>query len=342
MNDIDFVMIWVDGNDPDWQRRKAGFLGAPETDDRPERYRDWGLLPFWFRGVETFAPWVRTVWFVCDQEPPAWLNRDHPKLRIVRHEDYLPEEYRPAFSSHPIELNLHRIRGLSDRFVYFNDDMYLISPVQPTDFFRKGLPVDSALLNPVPTLDLVGQPEGERVFTIPLNNAEYLNRNYRFRDCIRKHPGKWLNLRYGSSLLRNLVLLIWPRFVGFDELHLPQPFLKGAFEEAWKQYGSILDATSRHALRNDQDVNQWLIRETQLAEGRFSPGSPRKGTALHLPESAGEAARTVREQRCRMLCINDGMMNKEEYERIGKDLLEAFEAILPRRSSFERAEEADG
>ena len=47
----------------------------------------------------------------------------------MRHEDYLPDEYRPAFSSHPIELNLHRIKGLSERFVYFNDDMYLLRPV---------------------------------------------------------------------------------------------------------------------------------------------------------------------------------------------------------------------
>ena len=117
---IDFVLAWVDGSDPDWQRRKAQIVGGASADDGVFRYREWGLLPYWFRGVEKFAPWVRKIHFICDQEPPAWLNTDHPKLHIVRHEDYLPDVYRPAFSSHPIELNMHRIPGLSEQFVYYN------------------------------------------------------------------------------------------------------------------------------------------------------------------------------------------------------------------------------
>ena len=151
---IDFVLAWVDGSDPDWQRRKAQIVGDASADDGVFRYREWGLLPYWFRGVEKFAPWVRKIHFICDQEPPAWLNTDHPKLHIVRHEDYLPDAYRPAFSSHPIELNMHRIPGLSEQFVYFNDDMYLISARSPEDFFRHGLPVDNAVMNPVSTTDL--------------------------------------------------------------------------------------------------------------------------------------------------------------------------------------------
>ena len=54
--EIDFVIIWVDGNDPEWQKRKAEFTGDISVDDREERYRDWGLLRFWFRGVENYAP----------------------------------------------------------------------------------------------------------------------------------------------------------------------------------------------------------------------------------------------------------------------------------------------
>ena len=144
--DIDFVIPWVDGSDPEWRNRKREYCksisGYSDLDDREERYRDWGLLPYWFRGIEKFAPWVRKIFFICDQDPPAWLNRQNNKLIIIRHEDYLPDEYRPAFSSHPIELNIHRIYGLSERFVYFNDDTFLNKPVKTNKFFKNNLPCD--------------------------------------------------------------------------------------------------------------------------------------------------------------------------------------------------------
>ncbi len=336
MPDIDFVIAWVDGSDPDWQRRKAACLGQPLSDDRAQRYRDWDLLRYWFRGVETFAPWVRKVWFVCDQQPPAWLNAAHPKLEVVRHEEYLPAEYRPAFSSHPIELNMHRVPGLAERFVFFNDDMYLLKPMAEADFFRNGLPRDAALLNPVPTTDLRGRGKDATVFTIPLNDVEYVNRDYDFRACVKAHPWKWLNPRYGKSLLRNLTLMAWPRFVGFDEPHMPQAFLKSSFEAAWQQDFDALDATSRHPIRHDWDVNQWLIRQRQLAEGRFMPRSPKVGRVFDLDVDAAGAVETIRRQSVRMICINDGELAPEAFEATQKRLKEAFEAILPAPSGFEK------
>ena len=336
MSDIDFVIAWVDGSDPDWQHRKAACLGEPLSDDRLQRYRDWDLLRYWFRSVEAFAPWVRKVWFVCDQEPPAWLNAAHSKLKIVRHEDYLPAGYRPAFSSHPIELNMHRIPGLAERFVFFNDDMYLLRPAEETLFFKGGLPRDAALLNPVPTTGLRGRGKDAIVFTIPLNNVEYINRDYDFRNCVRSHPLKWLNPRYGRSLLRNLALLTWPRFVGFDEPHMPQAFLKSSFEDAWRQDFDALDATSRRPIRNDRDVNQWLIRQRQLAEGRFMPRSPKVGRVFELDVDAAGAAETVRNQSAKMICINDGALESAHFEAAQRQLQAAFEAILPKPSEFER------
>lgn len=332
----DFVLAWVDGNDPVWQARKAAYEGRASSDDTPERYRDWDLMRYWFRGVETFAPWVRKVFLVCDQEVPAWLRMDHPKLEIVRHGDYMPREYLPCFSSHPIELNLHRIEGLGERFVYFNDDMFLLRPVKEDFFFRKGLPRDAALLNPIPTTDLKKHGDGGRIFTIPLNNAEYMNRDFDFRACVKAHPGKWLNVRYGSKTLRNLILLSWPRFVGFDEPHMPQAFLKSAFEAAWKQDGDILDATSRRSLRDDRDINQWLIRGRQLAEGQFIPRSPKSGRVFDLNREGEAAARAVSGQEAKMICLNDGPMEREMFVSVREKLQHAFRQILPKASSFEK------
>ena len=334
MQGIDFVIAWVDGGDPEWQRRKAAYRGMDLSDDREERYREWELLRYWFRGVEKFAPWVNKVFLVCDQEPPAWLRRGHEKLEVVRHEMFMPVLYRPCFSSHPIELNMHRIAGLSEQFVYFNDDMFLLRPVKEEMFFRAGLPRDTALLNPVPTTDLRGR-EGGKIFTVPLNNCEYLNRDYEFRVCMRGQKRKWLSLKYGKGAVRNLMLMSWPRFVGFDETHLPQAFLKSSFEEAWEEDVDVLDATSRHHFRDDRDVNQWLIRERQLAEGRFVPRSGKVGKVFDLDRESDEAVQTVLRQKKYMVCLNDGPMGEEKFLRIKGELLGAFQEILPEKSGFE-------
>ncbi len=334
MQEIDFVITWVDGGDPEWQRRKAACREMSLSDDREERYREWDLMRYWFRGVEKFAPWVRKVFLVCDQEPPQWLCRGYEKLTVVRHEEFLPEAYRPCFSSHPIELNLHRIRGLSEEFVYFNDDMLLLKPVEEKMFFRNGLPRDSALLNPVPTTDLRGR-EGGKIFTVPLNNCEYLNRDFEFRECMRGQKRKWLSPKYGKSAVRNLMLMSWPRFVGFDETHLPQAFLKSSFEEAWEEDFDALDGTCRHHFRDDRDVNQWLVRERQLAEGRFIPRSSKVGCVFDLDLEWEEAVRAVYAQKKYMVCLNDGPMGEEKFLRIKGELLGAFQEILPESCSFE-------
>lgn len=333
MTSIDFVVLWVDGSDPAWQQKKAQYFGTPETDDRVQRYRDWDILRYWFRAAEYFTPWVNNIFFICDQEPPKWLNTNHPKLKIIRHEDYIPEEYRPAFSANPIELNIHRIPELSEQFVFFNDDMHIIRPLKPDFFFKKGLPRDSALLNPIPNTEL--QKADGRIFTLPLNDTEYLNRDYSFRDCVKKHPLKWLTPRYGKSTFRNFLLMAWPRFVGFDEPHLPQAFLKTCLKKAWEQDTDILDETCRHPIRSDRDVNQWLIRYRQLAEGTFLPRKPVKNAVFQLEDKSTPWLDIIRNQRKPMICLNDGPLTREEFEQAKKDLQAAFQTILPDKSAFE-------
>lgn len=333
---IDFVLPWVDGNDPAWRERKSQYTAEAAADDSEQRYRDWGLLRYWFRGVETFTPWVNHIWFICDQEPPAWLNQTHPKLTVVRHEDYLPEEYRPAFSANPIELNLHRIGGLSERFVYFNDDMFLLKKLPEEYFFKKGLPCDSAVMNPVPTDTIAVNGNHIRIFTYFLNDTEYLNRDFKVHACIMQNPLKWLHPCYGTDTLRNLALLVWPRFVGFTEDHLPNAFLKSSFERAWEQDFDILDATSKRHIRDDRDVNQWFIRIRQLAEGNFIPRRRRKGCCFNVHEDSKEMHRIIRKQLKSVICLNDTKaLNEREFKRLRGRLRKDFELILSRPSEYE-------
>lgn len=334
---IDFVIPWVDGSDPEWRERKNQCLGLSTSDGRENRYKDWGFLQYWFRGVEKFAPWVRYVWFICDQEPPKWLNRDHPKLKIVRHEDYLPEEYRPAFSANPIELNLHRIEGLSERFVYFNDDTFLLKPVEKSFFFKRGLPCDSAVMNPVPTDTIAKNGPGTRAFTYYQTCAEYLNRDYDFHTCVKNNITKWLSPCYGTDMIRNILLLAWPRFVGFAEDHMPNAYLKSSFSKAWEQDFDILDATSRHHIRDDRDVNQWLIRIRQLAEGEFVPRKRQKDCNFDIYKDGDLMHRMIREQLKPMICLNDTMiLTEQEYRRLQKKVVDDFNSILPEPSDYEK------
>ena len=88
---IDFVIMWVDGSDPAWLEEKNKYLEKKiDTSNAINRYRDMGLLKYWFRGVEKLTPWVNKVHFVTWGHIPSWLNTNNPKLNIVKHEDFIP------------------------------------------------------------------------------------------------------------------------------------------------------------------------------------------------------------------------------------------------------------
>ena len=89
--DIDFVITWVDMNDPKWQAEFAKYArhkGNEKNGVSEARFRDYGFLRYWFRGVEKFAPWVRKIHFVTSGQKPEWLDANHPKLNLVSHKDY--------------------------------------------------------------------------------------------------------------------------------------------------------------------------------------------------------------------------------------------------------------
>ncbi len=324
---IDFVITWVDGADPAWQKKRADYHPGSREDAGTARYRDWGLLRYWFRAVEAFAPWVRRVYLVTDGQCPPWLNRARPGLVVADHRDFIPDRYLPTFSANPIELNLHRLEGLAEQFVFFNDDMYLLRPVQPEDFFRGGLPVDDALLSPV----IVTHKND--IGSIALNDMCLINTHFEKRHTIRAAPFKWLCPRYGPALLRTLCLLPWRHFPGFYNDHLPQPFLKSSFEDVWQKEGEVLDEVCTHRFRDYQrDVNQWLIRYWQFAQNRFVPGSPARGKDLDILRQ--DVAGHILGGKSRMICINDSDKIRN-FEDIRADVERAFQKLLPIRSSFE-------
>ena len=332
MHDIDFVVAWVDGSDPQWCSEKAKYQAEPNSRTEDVRYRDWENLHFWFRAVEQYAPWVRKVHFVTWGHLPKWLNEDHPKLHIVRHEDYIPKEYLPTFSSHPIELNMHRINGLAEEFVYFNDDTFLNAPVKPEDFFKNGQPVDRLIFDVVTPC---GDSDSQAVFSqVVFNCVKVINQHFSKRDLCKKSLGKLLYPLYGSDVVKNLLLIPFGGITGFQNDHLPNAFLKSSLEDVWRNEGSLLERASCRKFRDRLDVSQYLFRYWQLAQGNVHPCSSKRGRVFHLSSNNEALFKALLKGDYKMICCNDDD-NIDDFITQKEQLNAVFQNKLPLKSSYE-------
>jgi hypothetical protein len=139
--DIDLVFSWVDGSSPEYiAARRAQMEGVVlgEGDDHEARFRQINELKYALRSVYMFAPWVRRIFIATDSPAPAWLA-EHPSVTIVRSEEFFSDpSVLPTHNSQAVECQLHNIEGLSEHFLYSNDDMFFGRPVSPDMFFTPG------------------------------------------------------------------------------------------------------------------------------------------------------------------------------------------------------------
>lgn len=337
--EIDFVVTWVDGKDPAWRREREKYSPEISDDNREERYRDFGLFRYWFRSVEKFAPWVRKVHLITWGHVPGWLKTDCPKLNVVRHEDIIPKEFLPTFNSNVIEIYMYRIKGLAEQFVYFNDDIYLTGPVKPEFFFREGLPCDMLALQPV-----VANRDNPVMSHLFLNNALVLSKYFDKRENVRSQPGSYFHIGYPLMYFcYNLLELTFPRFTGFYTVHGPMPFLKSTFQELWEKEGEALKKMSGNRFRSQEDLTPYLFREYQKLSGRFRPKNVQR-TFEYFPMDCrtDRLLRTIRKQKKKAICINDGSIPENQAEEAGRAIRGAFQQILPFVSGFEQDEAAEG
>ena len=132
---MDAVITYVDGNDPVWKQDYEKTTNVPVMQ---KRFRDWGTLKYLLRGIECRMPFIRNVYLVVSHpsQVPEWADCEN--LKVVLHKDIIPAEFLPTFNCNPIEMHLHRIPGLDEEFLYFNDDMFPVGDCRPEDFFRDG------------------------------------------------------------------------------------------------------------------------------------------------------------------------------------------------------------
>lgn len=343
MGDIDFVVTWVDGNDPAWLAEKDKYTEGTtlEGDTRASRYREWGFFRYWFRCIDQNAPWVNKIHLVTWGHLPDWLDATNPKLHVVTHKDFIPERFLPTFSCRPIEFNLHRIEGLSDRFVYFNDDMFLLQPVKPDDFFVHGLPCDVGIMDA--TIVNGETVDGEKVspgalYLSQITNLMALNRNFDKKTSLKKNPGKWFSPVYGALQLKTVLLLPWKRFTGFHSIHAPYSYLKSTYEDVWSKEPELVEAACMHKSRVAQDVSSRLLSIWQLANGSFYPRSPKTGFKYNISaqEERNELiCREIRNKKYKMICLNDDY-HGDSYEQVRTQFLQVFQTLFPEKSSYEK------
>ena len=336
LDPIDVVITWVDPSDTVWQESRLLCLGQPQgsIDATARRYRDMGTLRYLLRGIEMYMPWVNKIFFVTGfHQRPCWLVDDHPRLSVVDHSDFIPTRWLPTFNSHTIELNFHRIPGLGERFVYFNDDMFVLRSRVPRDFFRNGLPCDQASL-----WRALAFSYGDTAPHVMVNTAAVINQHFSVSDVLREHWRKWLSPR---NSLAQLVLTVGLSMVSRNQFpalyshHHASSFLKSSFSEVWDAEPEILEFVCSHSFRSIEDVSPYVFRFWQMVTGRYSPYNVRaQGRVFGVTsESIGAVVRTIKRREKALLCIND--TSDPEIDDLFRQIRDAFSSVFPNPSSFE-------
>lgn len=332
------MIFWVDGSDIKWQEKKARY-GGHTFQNTDVRYRDWDILKYWFRAVERFAPWVHHVYFVADNQRPEWLNWSNPKLSYIDHQDFIPHEFLPTFQANTIELNIHRIKGLSEHFVVFNDDMFINAPITPNYYFKLGLPCDA------PYEHVFNGKCYSKIDKWGINIMEFCDThviNAHFDRCktVRSKKKAWLGSYLGVKYqLQAWLISLFGRteFQHFYTPHNEKAFLKEIYDEVWQVEPDVLKA-SCSKFREDVSVNNYLMRYWQLVSNRFYPHNDiecKKVIQLHK-ENMKQLETILFDCQVKSLCVNDSSdCSYEEYMKLKIKVNLLFEKKYPVKSEFE-------
>ena len=234
------------------------------------------------------------------------------------------------FSANPIELNIHRISGLSEHFIYQNDDIYYIKPMKPLEFFQNGKPVSQA------GLDIFS--ERDRTFTgILYSDLEVINRRFFSRTTFPKTLTKFINIKYCfKDNYKTMRIAPWcvGFYPGFSYFHGPNAFLKKTLEEVWEKEEEILSETCSHKFRLYTDVNQYLFLWWQWVKGDFVPENIQKQLKfLGMDKDIKTICAIIEDSTYNMICLNDAVT--DDYEEKKDALAKSFEKILGNKSKFE-------
>lgn len=311
---VDVVYTWVDGNDPEWRARKARAQGlidpgsVNETALSESRFTSRDELKYSLRSLEAYASWVNHIYLVTDRQVPEWLRRDHPKLTVVDHREIFSDpSVLPVFNSHAIESQLHHIPGLSEQYLYMNDDLFFLRPVRPEQFFtgsglwkffpsRAPLDIDEVSVRDLPVLAAA-------------KNGRAFMRQWHGRTVTNKFK------------------------------HTPHPQRRSVLAELEAQHPELFRQVASARFRDPTDVSiaSSLIHFHGYATGRAIPGS----IAYDYLDISSERAPLRLEwfafqRKLDVVCLNDTDLDPKRQAEVSQLLGEFLERRFPIPSTFER------
>lgn len=293
---MDAVITFVNGNDPVWQQTYAQTISHKAILNK--RYRDWGFLPYLLRGIEKNMPFIEKVFLIVSTESqvPCWVNTGN--TRIILHKEIIPQLFLPTFNSTTIELFLHRIPDLSEQFVYFNDDLFPVNPLQPCDLFQE---------------DKIVTRFSRHLFATNL----YKQQTRRSDQMARLAAG-----------LCTSPLFLRPQ-------HTITPMLRSVSRQVYQQLEDVL-AMHITPLRRKDNCNQYLYTDYLYHIGRVCEQAiPTKHCSMAI-YSGKKIADTILHSKRSIVCINDVEMSAERQQTMRATILQAFETHFPQKSRFEK------
>jgi hypothetical protein len=341
---IDLVYLWVDGSDPVWLAKKNAALAAmnePVHESAvasayiPDRWIDKNELKFSLRSIEKFMPWINHIYVVTDSQVPKWLNADNPRISIVDHRDIVPPEYLPTFNSSALELFLHKIPGLSEHYIFANDDFFAGAPSTPEFFFNKS-----------------GDP------IVMIREKRYFQNIYSASGYAHAFQERQLFGRMTLSTLRLVHELTGKRYY-MILCHSMESMRKSYMEDIMSQHGDKLIPDTATTFRKQNNIhriffplyNHALGRTDLVAEWHF--GNQRK------PLSAGASLLGVRGRThwrkflwaLRFYCHDYADIKRNVYDTVSRakpvvfcinnsetfaSFIDDMEKLFPHKSEFEK------
>ncbi len=313
--DIDVVYTWVDGSDPRLAAQRESYRnGSPAPrriharETSASRYTSHDELKYSLRSLEMYAPFVRNIFIVTDGQIPSWLNTSMTGIRVVDHKDIFADpEALPVFNSHAIGTQLHHIEGLSERYLYFNDDVFLGRPITAEHFFHgNGI----AKLPFSPFQYGLGSPLGDE----PAPNSAGKN-------------------------VRQLLLEKHGRFIVNKFMHTPHPQIRSVMRDIEELFTEDVERTSRSRFRAITDIAMGasLHHHHAYLTGRAVPGTFKLRYVDIAREDAAERLAELRASRSfDFFCLND-VNTPPELQETTTEMLRGFlEDYFPFPSRFER------
>lgn len=309
--DIDLVYLWVDGSDPAWRAKHNACIGQTEeksTTNCEGRYADNDELKYSLRSVEWYAPWIRWIFIVTDNQVPVWLVTTNPKIKIVDHTEIMPAVSLPCFNSRLVEHCLYKIPGLAEHFLYANDDMFINKPVSPSTFFAAdGLPIIRFNRSLLRNLYLAFK---EKFLGIPLKSYVHAIRNS--AELVKKKYG----IYYNGKTHHNI-----------------DAYLRSDYQHVAEVFKEEIAATLSNHVRSTNDVQRNIYSYVPLAEKRGHLLYVTQKTSFRFHIQKESHYRKLKKYNPTFFCMNDSeYANDNDRKRVTAFLSRRF----PKKSQFEK------